>query len=580
MNKKQSTTRLGIMKQNIIQLVLILLIIVVLNILSSLIFGRFDLTEDKRFSLSPISKEVLNEIDDQVYIEVFLDSKDLPVHLIRYRRVVYEFLDNLSYHSRYIYFDFKNPFEDGNSRVNQEVHQQLYAKGLNPTYLRETKDGGVSEKVVFVGAIVKYKGREYPINLVNSSLQSSNQFVGMSETELERDFIHAIWMLTNPSLQKIAFLDENEELDEWETYDIMYELSRYYHIDRLKINNVIDALDEYSAIIIAKPKKRFSERQKFIIDQYLMNGGKALWLIEWMQIEMDSLTTKASQMAWINDINLDDMLFNYGVRINPDLIQDLRSLNIPVVVNSVGGKPEFSPMPWFYFPMIIPDTLLNHPLIKNVEPIRTHFASSIDTVGMNPNINKTVLLRTSKHSKTLIHPIEVSLEILRKQPEIPTFNQGKIPIAVLLEGIFKSNFKNRIAHEFYDSEDFIFKEYSDSTKMIVISDGDFIRNEVKEKGDKKQAYPLGYDKYYQEQYTPGNTQFILNCINYLCADDKLISLRMREQNMRILNQTKVKQDSSIWTWINSIVPVLLILILGIIILLFRKYKYKNYQLSK
>lgn len=575
-DKKLTKTRLGLKKQNLIQIMLILLVIVVLNILSSMVFHRFDLTKEKRFSISEISRQVLDNLDDIVYIEVFLEADDLPIHLVRYRRVLYEFIDNLSYHSSYIDFEFKNPFQDGDPRVNREIHQQLYDKGLNPTYIRQSRDGGISEQMVFVGALVKYKGREFPVNLLNTGLSSSNEFVGLSEAELERDIIHAIWLLSSPRVQRIAFLEENDELDEFETYDIMLSLSRYYQIDRVKMNNVINALDDYAAIIVAKPRKAFTERQKFIIDQYIMNGGKALWLVEWMHIDMDSLSRKSSEIAMIRDINLDDMLFNYGVRINPDLIQDLRCLTIPVVVNTVGGKPEFSPMPWFYFPLIVPDTLLSHPLIRNVEPMRTHFVSSIDTVGLDPDVKKTILLRTSRFSKTQIHPVEVNLDIIRKEPEIQTFNEPHRPIAVLLEGEFTSNYKNRLAPEFADSPDFDFKEKSVHTQMIVISDGDFIRNEVRTIGENKQPFPLGYDRYYPEQFTPGNTQFILNCINYLCADDDLISLRMREQSMKILNPTKVRQQSITWIWVNSIVPVIIILIIGLLIVMFRKIKYKKY----
>jgi ABC-2 type transport system permease protein len=572
---KLNKTRTGLKKQNIIQIFLIIALIIVLNILSYQIFHRFDLTKEKRFSLSETSKEVMKELDDVVYIEVFLESEDLPVQLIRYRRILIEFLDNLKYHSDKIEYEFKNPFKDGDTKVNREVQRQLYLKGLNPTYIRETKDGGVSERMIFAGALVKYKGQEFPVNLLNSSLSSANKYTGLSETELERDFIHAIWILASPKIQKIAFLEENEELSEFETYDIMLELSKYYQIDRVIMNDVIDALDDYSAVVIAKPRKWFSERQKFIIDQYIMRGGKVLWLVEWMHIEMDSLSHKTNQMAMIRDINLDDIIFNYGVRINPDLIQDLRCLNIPVVVNTVEGNPEFAPMPWFYFPLIIPDTLLTHPLIRNIEPMRTHFVSSIDTVGLDSNIKKTILLRSSQYSKTLIHPIEVSLETLREAPDIQTFNEPSRPVAVLLEGTFTSNYVNRLAYEFYESEDYEFIETSVPTKMIVISDGDFIRNEVQTKGEKSQPYPLGWDKYYDEQYTPGNVQFILNCINYLCADDKLISLRMREQSIRILNQTKVKQTFIKWMWVNSVVPVIIILTIGLVIVMFRRIKYSK-----
>jgi len=583
MGKKEKKTRLVLRKHNIVQALLILLLIVAFNVLSSMVFFRLDLTKEKRFTITPISRNILKNLEDKVYIEVYLESDDLPVELVRYRKVVKEFLDNFESYSNKIEVVFKNPFKEDDPTYNQEVYWQLYNKGLNPTYISQSNDGGTSEKMVFAAAIVKYDGKEFPVNLINNNLTAGSDFEGLSETELERDFIHAIWMLTARELQKVAFVEDHGELDDYESYDIMVSLSKYYQIDRVMMNEVLNSLDEYSVVIIAKPQERFSEKDKFILDQYIMQGGKVIWLVEWMQVSMDSLSYKPFEMAMINDINLDDQLFKYGVRINPDLIQDLRCLNIPVYVNTVDGQPQFEPKPWYYFPVIIPDTLLDHNLLRNLEPMRTHFVSSIDTVGLDPNIKKTVLLRTSQYSKSLVHPVEVNLEIIRDEPEMQTFNKPGMPVAVLLEGEFTSNFVNRLSNEFYESEDFVFLEKSVPTKMIVISDGDFIRNEVKDLGDNKQPYPLGYDKYYTEQFTPGNTQFIVNCVNYLCADEDLISLRMREIKVRTLNSTKLKQKMVMWVYVNSFIPVLIIVIIGLLVVLFRKFKYDrkfmNYKIK-
>lgn len=578
--QKLKNTRLVLKKQNILQALLILSLIIVFNILASKIFFRFDLTKEKRFSITEVSQNILSELDDKVYIEVYFDSKDLPVELIRYQKVVKEFLENFSSFSNKIEFVFKNPFDENDPNYNIDVYKILYNKGLNPTFISQTKDGGISEKMVFAGALVKYNEKDYPVNLINNNLSSGNSMIGMSETELERDFIHAIWMLTRKDVQKVAFLEGHKELSEFQTYDIMTSLSKYYQIDRVDMNGMLNALDEYAAVVIAKPEAGFNEKDKFIIDQYIMNGGSVLWLIEWMHVDIDSLSRKVSEMALIRDINLDDQLFNYGVRINPDLIQDLRCLKIPVYVNTVEGQPQFEPRPWYYFPLIVADTLLSHQLVRNLEPMRTTFVSSIDTVGQNPNIKKTVLLRTSEYSKSYMHPIEVNLSIMRNRPDLNTFNKPHMPIAVLLEGKFKSNYFNRFTLELYSNEDFHFIEESKpNTKMIVVSDGDFIRNEVKIIGEKKQPYPLGYDKYYQEQYTPGNTQFLINCINYLCADNNFISLRMREIKIRTLNSTLLKKERGYWTYLNSILPIVIIVIFGLSVNYFRKLKYKKSVVS-
>jgi ABC-2 type transport system permease protein len=583
MEKKIKKTRRILRKQNIIQALLILLLIVVFNVLSSMVFFRLDLTKEKRFTITPISKSILKNLEDIVYIEVYLESDDLPVELVRYRKVVKEFLDNFSSYSKKVEVVFKNPFQEDDPNYNQEMYWQLYNKGLNPTYISQSNDGGKSEKMVFAAALVKYGGKEYPVNLINNNLTAGSDFTGLSETELERDFIHAIWMLTGRELQKVAFLEGHKELSEYETYDIMTSLSKYYQIDRVNMNQALNALDEYAVVVIAKPQAYFTEKDKFIIDQYIMQGGKVIWLVEWMHFSMDSLSSKPFEMAMINDINLDDQLFKYGVRINPDLIQDLRCLNIPVYVNTIDGQPQFEPKPWYFFPVIIPDTLLDHQLLRNLEPMRTHFVSSIDTVGQDPKIKKTILLRTSQYAKSLVHPVEVNLEIIRDEPEMPTFNKPFMPIAVLLEGEFTSNYVNRLSPELDGNQEFVFVPQSVPTKMIVISDGDFIRNEVKVMGDNKQPYPLGYDKYFTEQFTPGNTQFILNCVNYLCADEDLISLRMREIKVRTLNTNKLKQKMLMWVYVNSFIPVLIILVIGLLVVIFRRFKYDrkflNYKLK-
>lgn len=581
MDKKIKKTRLILKKQNIIQALLIVLLIVIFNVLSSLAFFRLDLTLDKRFTITPFTKNVLSELDDRVFVEVYFESENLPVEFVRYQKQVKEFLENFESYSNKIEIIYKNPFENQDPENQFKIHQELMAKGLNPTLVSQQGDGGYSEKWIFAGAMIKYKGKEFPVNLIiNNTSQSAeaqaNPYIFLSESELERDFMNAIWILSRKSTPKIAFLEGQKELTAYQTYDIMTTLSDYYTIDRVDMNDAIDALDGYSVVVIARPEGYFNEKEKFIIDQYIMNGGKVVWLIEWMEFSLDSLSEKSSSMAMIRDINLDDQLFNYGVRINPDLIQDIRCLNIPVYVNTVDGNPQFAPKPWYYFPLIVVDTLLENPLLRNLEPIRTHFVSSIDTVGEDPAIKKTILLRTSQYSKSMMHPVEVDLEIMRTKPEMATFNKPNIPIAVLLEGEFKSNFVNRLPDELIDSPDFKFLDKSKPTKMIVISDGDLIRNEVRTIGEKQQPYPLGYDKYYPEQqFYKGNTQFFVNCINYLCNEEELISLRMRELKVRKLNTEVLDQKMFLWVYVNSFIPVLIIIMIGLLVVGFRKIKYNR-----
>ena len=592
-NRSFSQMRKKNRNQNILQLCLIVVFIIGLNLLSSLEFFRIDLTKDKRFSLSDYSKEIVENLDDEVYIEIYLKDDNLPADLVRYQRTIDDFMRNICSYSDKIKYVFKNPFTEG---INKEqtflqkwfgfsegedisasdkmkICKQLYDKGLDPTYVRQEENMGGSEKIIFGGALVKYREKDFPVNLLPTV---NGKYQIMSPPEVENEFIHALWALTDSKIQKVAFLEGHNELDESLTYDIMKSLSKYYRIERVNMNGSLSALDEYACVVVAKPQSWFSESDKYIIDQYIMKGGKMIWLTEWMKFDMDSLSYSPSSMALINDVNLSDQLFNYGVRINPDLIQDIRCLSIPVNVNTIDGRQQFEPKPWYYFPLIVPDTLLDHPLVKNVDVMRTCFVSSIDTVGEDPNVKKTILLRTSQYAKALTHPVEVSLNILREKPERQTFNKPNMAVAVLLEGKFKSAFANRLAPELANDKDFDFKDRSVDTKMIVISDGDFVRNEVKRYGDKIQPYPLGSDKYFETQFTPGNTQFILNCVNYLCADEDLISLR-RVEKIRLLKAEEVKQDKIKWICINTIIPILLVLCIGLTMIILRRVKYSNKQ---
>lgn len=571
--KKQPSSR-NLRNQSLLQLLFVLLIIIVVNFISSQLFFRLDLTAEKRYSLSEVTRNIIRKLDDRVYIKIYLDGENLPLGFKRLKRSVREMLDDFRVYSKNIEYEFIDPFGDTDNNTKREVDMQLIKKGLIPQYLQEMGNSEYKEQVIFPSALISYKGDEYPVNFFVDDLTVGNQQeFNQTVSQLERNFINAIWLLTRNNKQKIAFIEGHGELDEYQTHDIMMELSRYYQIDRLRMNGMLDALDGYSAIVIAKPDSVFREREKFIIDQYIMRGGKVLWLIEWMTASMDSLSNQASFMALINDINLDDQLFRYGVRINPDLIQDIKCLNIPIVVNSMGGKPQFMPVPWYYFPVIVPDTLSEHPLTRNLSRIRTEFVSSIDTVGDDRAVKKTILLRTSRLSKSMMAPVNVSLETIKDQVEPASFNRPNMAVAVLLEGEFESNFKNRIAPEIAESEDIQFVPRSKPTRMIIISDGDMIRNEVKTLGEKKQTFYLGEDKYYPEQYCPGNRDFLVNCVNYLCEDNDMISLRMKDIKLRELDRIKVQQSGIFWVVFNTLLPILIIVFTGILIILIRKMRY-------
>ncbi|MFP4664354.1 MAG: gliding motility-associated ABC transporter substrate-binding protein GldG [Bacteroidales bacterium] len=566
--------RKQIKRQHLVQVVLLLLIIVLVNVIASLWYQRWDLTEEKRHSLSETSRELLTSLDDVVYIKVYLDGNELPSGFLRLQRKTREMLNNFRRYSPEVEYEFINLHEENDREVRREIYKQLYDKGLEPSELKEGGQESYRQQLLFPGAIVSYKGKEYPVNFIDNEGGGNIEYqINKAVSRLEQNFVQAFLRLTNPEVKKIAFIEGHGELDEYQTTDIMISLSEFYQIERIAIDGVLGALDDYEAIVVAKPSERVNEKDKFIIDQYLMHGGKALWLVEWMGMSMDSLSDKSSSMALIRDINLDDLLFNYGVRINPDLIQDLNSLSIPVAVNQSSGKPEFEPRQWPFFPAILPKN--EHRISKNVSVIRSQFVSSIDTVGEDPDIKKKFLLHTSQYSRTLGVPVKVSLDIVRQPPNPQLFNEGPQPIAVLLEGKFRSNFDMRIPQQFVTDKDIDFRAYSEPTKQILISDGDMIRNYVKRIGDKHEPFPLGRDKYFDQQFTPGNKEFLLNCMNYLCGDEELINLRMRQVKLRLLDKGKVYEQGVFWVIFNTAVPILIVLLFGFVVLFIRRYKYKR-----
>jgi ABC-2 type transport system permease protein len=351
-------------------------------------------------------------------------------------------------------------------------------------------------------------------------------------------------------------------------------------VERVRINERINSLTErlesdsggmviknkFKAIIIAGPDSVFSERDKFIIDQYIMYGGKVLWLIDPVFASMDSLQFGGATMGVTNDIHLDDQLFKYGVRLNTNLIMDLIALPIPVTTGNVAGQPQFDFFPWYFFPVVSPQ--LSHPVVSNLNAVKTEFVSSIDTIRI-PNVKKTYLLNSSPYARKLNAPVYINLNILGTEPDEALYNDEFLPVAVLLEGQFKSLYQNRIPPELAHNRDIGFIEYSVPTAMIIVSDADIIKNQF----DNSQGYPLplGYDKYTQQTF--GNKKFILNAIDYLTEGSDLITIRSRELKLRLLDNTYVKGNELKWKLINVVIPPLLIILFGVIYIFIRKKRF-------
>ncbi|NOX84350.1 MAG: gliding motility-associated ABC transporter substrate-binding protein GldG [Chlorobi bacterium] len=572
----------NIKRRYVIQLMLVVIILAAVNLIGSYVFTRFDLTSEKRYTLSPATKQLLKNLDDIVYFKVYLEG-DFPAGFKRLRRETKELLDEFRAYNKNIQYDFINPSASEDPQERNDTYQLLIQEGLNPTNLQVKTKNGMQQQVIFPGAIISYRNKEMPVELLDAQLNvPPEEVLNNSIQTLEFKFVNAIKVLSRKVKPAIAFIEGQGELNERETYDITNALKTDYLVDRIRIDEKINALvtrsmvdsvnkeykitPKYAAIIIAKPDSAFSEKDKFIIDQYIMHGGKVLWLIDPVLTSMDSIQSKESTVAVENNINLTDMLFKYGVRINKDLVLDLNALPIPVRTGQVGNQPQIEFFPWFFFPVVTP--LSQHPIVRNLNAIKTQFVSSMDTVRV-PGVKKTPLLETSPYSRTINVPAVISLAMIRRKPDERLYQGPPRMIAVLLEGKFESDFKNRIPPAIADDKAIGFKEQSVPTSMIVVTDGDIIRNQFQIPGG--QPLPLGYDQFTRQTF--GNKEFILNAVNYLTDGPGIISLRSRELKLRLLDKAKLNKYSVQWEIFNLLAPVLLVIIAGMILIRMKKRKY-------
>ncbi len=570
----------NIKKANITGLLLGIAIVVLVNVIATFINTRFDLTAEKRYSLAPATRKLLKKLDDVVFFKVYL-SGDLPPGFQRLSNETKEMLDEFRAYSDNIQYEFVNPSENTNDKDRNDAYRLLVERGLQPTDLRVNKKGASSQLIIFPGAMASYHGKEIPVQLLMAQLQEDpNKVLNNSIQSLEYNLASAIKNLTTAIKPRIAIIEGQGELDQMETYDLQISLSEFYNVDRVTLKNKITSLairlktdsvndvliNKYRAIIIAKPTKPFDERDKFLIDQFIMRGGKVLWLIDPVFASMDSLQKYNSTMGIPNDINLEDMLFNYGVRANVNLVQDLNALPIPVKTGLLGNQPQFDYFKWYFFPVLMPT--INHPVVNGLNAIKTEFLSTLDTVAA-AGVKKTILLETSPYSRTINAPALIDLEILKQQPNERMFNKGPFPVAVLLEGEFASAFLFRIPPELADNPSLGYKSKSKKTKMIIIADGDVVKNQF----HYSQGYPLplGFDQYTKQTF--GNKDLALNAINFLCDDSGLISVRSRELKLRMLDTSKVAKQRFFWQLLNILLPILLISGFGIAKYRLRKRAY-------
>lgn len=584
-NNRQTEGGRQFKKNTLIGLLIALAAVIVVNIISSFLFYRIDLTKDKRHSLSKGTIEMLNNLEDRVYIRVYLKGKDQPADYQLFAKQVEQVLQDFRSYSKNVYFEFIDPLEGKTTEEVNSILGEFVKKGLDPIPVSREDVNGYSTHMVIPGAIISYRDHEYPTKLVVADPAGAD-WMQYSIEELEYNLVAPIRRLLKTEKPSVAFLDGHGELDFWNTCWTGMRLQRFYNVSRITLDGKINCLrnisiedsvkqtlrlgnNKYDVLIIAQPTQPFKEYDKYIIDQFIMRGGKVLWLIDNTTASLDSLQNSPEFFATPRSLYINDLLFTYGVRINPNLIQDLSCLPIPQQVGMIGDQPQFKLMAFPYCLDIV--NFGDHPIVRNIKEIKSEFAGSIDLVGKNADLKKTMLMCSSERSKLVPTPSIVTLKVGVAQPNPQEFAFRNLPVAVLVEGEFESAFKGILPVEFDTIKELDFRPKSTYTRQIFVSDGDIIRNPFDRK--RNQPYPAGYDIYTRKMYD--NTEFIVNCVNYLCADDDLLQLRSKNFRIGSLNKEKVRGRKTFLASINIIIPLALIALMGVVLILMRKIRFSK-----
>lgn len=539
--------------------------VILLNSLTSLYFFRIDLTEEKRYTIKLQTKELLKNLDDEVFIEVFLEG-DLNSGFKRFQKSVKETLEEFRiYSNNKVKFIFTDPAQAQGQKARNEFMNELTSKGISPMNVIENQNGQRVEKFVFPGALVSYGGFEEGVMLLKGNrAQNAQQVLNQSIEGAEYELANAIYKLSNSNRKKIGLVHGHGELDSLQIASFNNALLEQYDVFNVDLSKK-QKVERYQLLVVAKPKKEFSAADKYKLDQYVMRGGKLLFLLDRLEANMDS-ASRDDYFAFPYHLNLDDQLFKYGVRINPDLIEDRVSGKYPIVIGNAGNRPQIMQLDWPFFPLV--NQYAEHPITRNMDAIVTKFISSVDTVKA-VGIKKTPLLFSSAYSRKMTAPVKVSVNDLRQQLKEVNFNDGKIPLGYLLEGNFTSLYKNRFAPEGVDASGFV--EKSSPTKIIVIADGDIARNDVNPRDGKPQA--LGFDPF--SQYTFANQDLLLNMVAYLTDENGLIHVRNKEVKIRPLDKEKIK-ERTFWQIINLLLPIVVLVIFGVTRSYLRKIKYAKF----
>lgn len=547
-----------------LQIGLLIGILLLVNFIGSFVYGYFDLTEDKRYTITKPTTKLLEGLEDVVTIKIYLEG-DFPAGFERLQSATKDLMRKFRSISPNINYEFINPTPpDWSVDDLNKMREKLVGDGLAPVNLQLVEVNERSQKIIFPGAVLYFRGKQLPVSLLENEVPGMSQDMVLNNSVglLEYKFANAIQKLNAKSKPNILYTQGRGELQEIETADLDNTLREYYDVGRVHLDSISRLDPEIDLLIIADPKIAYTEKDKFLIDQFIMNGGKTMFLINSFRLNMDSLRNEMPYVPRPNQVNLDDLLFRYGVRINQNLVNDLECSKIPQVVGMLGSGPQFEFFDWYYHPIIAPKS--NHPIVKSLDRVNLLFASTIDLVDTKSEVEKTVLLSSSEKSRYQAAPLTVDFAILKYAPEVARFNKAELPLGVLLEGSFSSNYNNRVSPSMQEGLNKLGQPFvgnSPETKIIVIGDGDIARNHLNVREGKANYAPLGFNPFMRYQYA--NKDFMLNSIEFMMDDQGVIAARTKEVKLRLLNKTKAQTERVFWSSLNIALPLLILLLFGL-----------------
>lgn len=559
--------------QSLLQLGLFAGVLLFINVLGNTFYDYYDLTEDKRFTVTDASVDLMENMKEVVYVKVLLEGEFGGAYK-RLQNSVRELLDDYRSISPNLEYDFENPLEGSVEEVN--ARKELFAKsGIYPINLKEQTSDSKKEQITYPYALIFYQGRETAVNLLENNVPGMNPelVINNSVSLLEYKITGAINKLMTVKKPIVLYTTGHQELNPIQTADLDAEMIKSYDLNRINLDSVVHIDTEVDVLIVAKPTQPFSEKDNFKIDQYIMNGGRVLWLLDKVATSIDSMRITGQHLAMPLELNLDRLLFKYGARIQPNLVMDLECTPIALQTGVIGDKPQFELFPWYFYPRVTSRS--DHPIVKSIDRVNLFFSNVIDTIETRGgDVRKEILLTTSDYSRYQRVPVNLTFEILRDKPNPDLYNKQNLPLAVLLEGEFPSEYENRVTESLLSGLrelNMEYKKVSEPTRMIVVSDGDIAISRLDRQT--QQPLPLGLNPFDKYQYA--NKQFLMNAIEYLHNDKGVIEARGKEVKLRLLDRVKAKEEKTKWQMINILIPIIGLAFFGIIYNWLRRRKYAS-----